>query len=79
VSRLKEEEFLAMDGPARDPRFGLVQRSYAPTRLSDDTLTSVYDRVVQARMVVDEVSEAPGVDVPASESSLLVLTGGRHA
>jgi hypothetical protein len=67
-----------MDGPARDPRFGLVRRSYAPTRLSDDTLTGVYDRVVQARMVVDEVLEAPGVDVPASESSLLVLTGGQH-
>jgi hypothetical protein len=67
-----------MDGLARDPRLGLVQRSYAPTRLSDDTLTGVYDRVVQARLVVDEVSESLGMDVPASESSLLVLTGGQH-
>jgi hypothetical protein len=68
-----------MDGPARDPRLALVQRSYAPTRLSDDTLTGVYDRVVQARRVVEEVSEALGMDEPASESSLLVLTGGQHA
>lgn len=67
-----------MDGPARDPRFGRVQRSYAPTRLSDDTLTGVYDRVVQARVVVDEASETAGVDVPVFESSLLVLTGGQH-
>jgi hypothetical protein len=67
-----------MDGLARDPRLGLVQRSYAPTRLSDDTLTGVYDRVVQARLVVDDVSESLGMDVPASESSLLVLTGGQH-
>jgi hypothetical protein len=34
-----------MDGPARDPRLGWVQRSFVPTRLSDDTLTRVYDRV----------------------------------
>ena len=68
-----------MDGPARHRRLGLVQRSFAPTRLSNDTLTGVYDRVVQARLVVDEVSDARGVDVPASESSLLVLTGGQHA
>jgi hypothetical protein len=68
-----------MDGPARDPRFGSVQRSYAATRSSDDTLIGVYDRVFQARPVVEEVSESLGVDVPASESSLLVLTGGQHA
>jgi hypothetical protein len=68
-----------MDGPARDPRLGRVQRSFAPTRLSNDTLTGVYDRVVQARLLIDEVSEALGVDVPAAESSLLVLTGGQHA
>jgi hypothetical protein len=68
-----------MDGPARDPRLALVQRAYAPTRLSDDTLTGVYDRVVQVRLVVEEVSEALGVDEPPSESSLLVLTGGQHA
>ncbi len=68
-----------MDGPARDPRLGLVQRSFASTRLSNDTLTGVYDRVVQARLLVDEVSEAFGVDVPAAKSSLLVQTGGQHA
>ena len=68
-----------MDGPAREPRFALVQRAYAPTRLSDDVLTDVYDRVVRARLVVPEASEALGVDEPASESSLLVLTGGQHA
>jgi hypothetical protein len=68
-----------MDGPARDPRLSLVQRSFAPTRLSNDTLTGVYDRVVQARLLVDEVSEALGVDVPAAKLSLLVLTGGQHA
>jgi hypothetical protein len=67
-----------MDGPASDPRLGWVQRSFAPTRLSDDTLTNVYDRVFQVRLVVQEVSEALGVDVAASESSLLVLTGGQH-
>jgi len=67
-----------MDGPARDPRLRLLQRTYAPTRLSDDSLSSVYDRVVAARLVVEEASESIGVDVPASESSLLVLTGGQH-
>jgi hypothetical protein len=56
-----------------------VQRSFAPTRLSDDTLTNVYDRVVHVRPVVQEVSETPGVDEAASESSLLILTGGQHA
>jgi hypothetical protein len=68
-----------MDGPARDPRLGWVQRSFAPTRLSEDTLTNVYDRVVHVRPVVQEVSEALTVDEAASESSLLVLTGGQHA
>ncbi len=68
-----------MDGPARDPRLASVQRSYAPTRLSDDTLMDVYDRVFQARLVVEEVAESLGVDLPASASSLLVLTGGQHA
>jgi hypothetical protein len=68
-----------MDGPACDPRLALVQRSYAPTRLSDDALTGVYDRVLHARPVVEEVSEALGMDEPASEPSLLVLTGGQHA
>jgi hypothetical protein len=67
-----------MDGPARDPRLGWVQRSFAPTRLSDDTLTNVYDRVFQVRLVVQEVSEALAVDVAVSESCLLVLTGGQH-
>jgi len=68
-----------MDGPARDIRLRSVQRSYAPTRLSDDTLMSIYDRVFQARLIVEEASESLGVDVPASESPLLVLTGGQHA
>ena len=68
-----------MEGRARDPRFASVQRLYAPTRLSDDTLMGVYDRLVQARPVPAEVSEARAVDGPASESSLLVLTGGQHA
>ena len=68
-----------MEGRARDPRFASVQRLYAPTRLSDDTLLGVYDRLVHARPVPAEVSEAPSVDGPASESSLLVLTGGQHA
>jgi hypothetical protein len=67
-----------MDGPARDPRLGLVQRAYAPTRLSDDTLTGIYDRVVQAHLVIDKVPEPLDVNVPGSESSLLVLTGGQH-
>jgi len=68
-----------MDGPARDPRLGMVQRSFAPTRLSNDTLTGIYNRVVQARlMIIDETSESQGVDVPGSESSLLVLTGGQY-
>jgi hypothetical protein len=67
-----------MDGPARDRRLGSVQRAYAPTRLSDDTLTSVYERVCQARCVVEEVSASPGVDVSGSESPLLVLTGGQY-
>jgi hypothetical protein len=68
-----------MDGPVRDPRLALVQRSFAPTRLSADALTGVYDRVFHVRPVVEEDSEALGVDEPASESPLLVLTGGQHA
>jgi len=68
-----------MEGRARDPRFASVQRSYAPTRLSDDTLMGVYDRLVQARPITEDVSEVPAVDRLASESSLLVLTGGQHA
>lgn len=68
-----------MDGPARDRRLASVQRSYAPGRLSDDTLTSVYERVVHVHRVVEEVSEAPGVDVPGSEPPHLVRTGGQHA
>ncbi len=68
-----------MEGRARDSRLTLVQRSYAPTRLSDDTLMSVYDRLFQVRPVVEEVSEARTVNGPASESSILVLTGGQHA
>lgn len=68
-----------MEGPARDPRLASVQRSYAPTRLSDDMLRGVYDRVFQARLVVEDISESLGVDVSASESSPLVLTGGQHA
>jgi hypothetical protein len=67
-----------MDGPARDPRLGLVQRSFAPTRLSDATLTNVYDRVFHVRLVVQEISEALRVDEAASESAVLVLTGGQH-
>jgi len=56
-----------MDGPARHRRLGLVQRSFAPTRLSNDTLTGIYNRVVQARlMIIDETSESQGVDVPGS-------------
>ena len=68
-----------MDGPARDCRFGSVQRSYATTRLSDDALTSVYERVCQVRLAVEEVSPSPGVEVSGSESPLLVLTGGQYA
>jgi hypothetical protein len=68
-----------MDGPARDRRLALVQRAYAPTRLSDDTLTNVYERVFQVRLVIEETPESHSVDVPDSESPLLVLTGGRHA
>jgi hypothetical protein len=68
-----------MEGRARDPRLASVQRSYAPTRLSDDTLMDVYDRLLQARLVVEEVSEARAVNVPVSEFPLLVLTGGPHA
>jgi hypothetical protein len=67
-----------MDGLARDPRLRSVQRSYAPTRLSDDTLMGIYDRVCQARLVDEEVLEL-GVDVPASEPLSFVLTGGQHA
>jgi hypothetical protein len=66
-----------MEGPVRDLRLGLVQRSFAPTRLSNDTLSGIYDRVIQSHRIVAEVTEAQGAD-PASESSLLVLTGGQH-
>jgi hypothetical protein len=68
-----------MEGRARDPRFASVQRLYAPTRLSDDTLMGVYDRLAQARPVPAGVSETHAVDGSAAESSLLVLTGGQHA
>jgi hypothetical protein len=67
-----------MEGSARDRRLRLLQRGFAPTRLSDDTLRRVYDRVFQVRLMVQEVSEALAMDVVASETSLLVLTGGQH-
>jgi hypothetical protein len=68
-----------MEGRARDPRLASVQRSYAPTRLSDDTLMGVYDRLVHVRLIVEDVSETRAVDRPVSASPLLVLTGGQHA
>jgi hypothetical protein len=67
-----------MDGFVRDPRLRLVWRSYAPTRLCDDLLKGIYDRVFQVRLVDAEVSE-PGEDVPAAEPIPCVLTGGQHA
>ena len=67
-----------MDGTAHDRRLASVQRSYAPTRLSDDTLTSVYERVFQIRFVVAEALEADGREPPDSDSPLLLLTGGQH-
>jgi hypothetical protein len=67
-----------MDGFARDARLRSVHRSYAPTRLSDDLLMGIYDRVFQVCLVDEEVSE-PGEDVPASEPISCVLTGGQHA
>lgn len=68
-----------MDGPVCGRRLAAVQRSYAPTRLAEDTLTSVYERVVHVRLVAEEISESAGLDVPGSESAALVLTGGQHA
>ena len=67
-----------MDGPAHDLRLASVQRFYAPTRLSDDTLTGVYDRVFQAHRVKEAVSESLGIEMPVCESPILVLTGGQH-
>jgi hypothetical protein len=68
-----------MEGLPRDRRLAVVQRLYAPTRLSDAVLTDAYDRVVQARPLTD-VAEVRSLDPSASsESSLLVLTGGRYA
>jgi hypothetical protein len=66
-----------MDGPARDPRLVWVQRSYALSRLSEDTLVGIYDRVLQVRLVGEEVSEMLGTD--GHVLSLPVLTGGQHA
>jgi len=68
-----------MDGPACVRRFTVVQRSHAPTRLSDDTLMSVYERVVQVRLCVENALESPGAEAPDSEPAVLVLTGGQHA
>ena len=67
-----------MDGPAHDPRLRLLQRRFAPTRLSDDTLTRVYDRVFQVPLMVQEVAEGGAADVAAGDPSVLVLTGGQH-
>jgi hypothetical protein len=67
-----------MDGLARDPRLRLVQRSYAPTRLSDQTLMGIYDRIFQARLVDEEVSELAS-DVSNSAIFSFVMTGGQHA
>ncbi len=68
-----------MDGPVRDRRLAAVQRSYTPARLSNDTLMSVYERVVQVRLFVDNALESPGAEAPDSESPVLVLTGGQYA
>jgi hypothetical protein len=67
-----------MDGPAHDLRLASVQRFYAPTRLSADTLTSVYERVFQTHLVKEAVSESLGIERSVCESPILVLTGGQH-
>ena len=67
-----------MDGPARDLRLASVQRFYAPTRFSADTLTSVYDRAIQAHLVKETASESLGIERPGCQSPILVLTGGQH-
>ncbi len=68
-----------MDGAARNRRFAAVERAYVPTRLSEDTLRSVYELVSPTCRGVQEVSESSGVDGSGSEPPLLVLTGGLHA
>jgi hypothetical protein len=67
-----------MEGPARAPRFAAVQRSFTPTRFSEDTLLSVYDRVLQVRSTREEVSAALEENVFSCAAPVLVLTGGQH-
>jgi hypothetical protein len=67
-----------MDGPARDPRLRLLPCRFAPTRLSEDTLTRVYDRVFQVPLRVQEAAQEGAADVAAGASSVLVVTGGQH-
>jgi hypothetical protein len=38
-----------MDGPARDRRLARLERSYAPTRLSEEMLRGAYDCVLDRR------------------------------
>jgi hypothetical protein len=71
-----------MEGNVRS-RQGTRQllRAFKPTRLQDDLLAAVYDRLLQVEASVGTVQEQPrkpyrqGV---AAEDGQLAKTGGRH-
>jgi len=63
-----------MDGPVPDPRFDSVQRGFVPTRLSDDILSNVYERLFQGPIQEVTVEVLEDSDRVGS----FVVTGGRH-
>lgn len=66
-----------MDGPSREPRRVMIQRSFALTRFSEDVLTDVYTRVLKVRPVVEDIP--PAADAATVEVGQLVQTGGPYA
>jgi hypothetical protein len=63
-----------MDGPVPDPRLFTVYRGFVPTRLSEDILSNIYERLFQRpiqEVAVEVLEDSNRVDS-------FVATGGRH-
>ncbi len=69
-----------MEGMSRSRhRSPQVLRSFAPTRLQDDLLTAVYERLLNATSVVDSDHQRRRESQPvwiSTEQGQLVSTGG---
>lgn len=71
-----------MEGTKRPrQRAPQVLRTFAPTRLQDDLLAAVYDRLLDVGSQRDSVQDEPGgpqLDEVSAELGQPAGTGGRH-